>query len=337
MISQSQGHVAFFSVERHISKSDTIFVSSVPQPSLLSTSPSYLSSSPSAPSPLVRAGSGKRNDLKLLTPSDFSKKKVGTKPVTNEEKPLDSPADEIARLSNQAPAENGVEVLEVQTKAADTASLSNKKSGASAAATQGSSKYCRENSDIGVKKYPMNKVPRGKCLIISNRYFTINGVRTVVDDKALDDRHGTEIDAEALKETFQWLNFEVEVIEECTADKMMETIEIYSSYDHSQYNGFICCLLSHGFQSGIYGTDGKFIFIEDIRTLFTAEICPTLHGKPKLFFIQACRGEMKDPGRYVLASDGPNDASSFCSTPEFYIIPNDSDFVFANATTPGKC
>lgn len=44
------------------------------------------------------------------------------------------------------------------------------------------------------------------------------------------------------------------------------------------------------FPGGVYGTDGKPIPIEKIVNYFNGSSCPSLRGKPKLFFIQACGG-----------------------------------------------
>lgn len=44
------------------------------------------------------------------------------------------------------------------------------------------------------------------------------------------------------------------------------------------------------FPGGVYGTDGKPIPIEKIVNYFDGSNCPSLRGKPKLFFIQACGG-----------------------------------------------
>ncbi|KAK4809846.1 hypothetical protein QYF61_021306 [Mycteria americana] len=54
------------------------------------------------------------------------------------------------------------------------------------------------------------------------------------------------------------------------------------------------------FPGGIYGTDGKPIPIEKVVNYFNGTNCPSLRGKPKLFFIQACGGG----GRYRLAGAG---------------------------------
>ena len=61
-----------------------------------------------------------------------------------------------------------------------------------------------------------------------------------------------------------------------------------------QYSSFVLCILSHGSENKVYGTDGYessgAIDIREITSWFSASNCPGLAGKPKLFFIQACQG-----------------------------------------------
>lgn len=49
-------------------------------------------------------------------------------------------------------------------------------------------------------------------------------------------------------------------------------------------------MLSHGQKGCFYGTDGVEVSLQDVTQLFTSRQAPTLAGKPKLFFIQACQG-----------------------------------------------
>ena len=70
--------------------------------------------------------------------------------------------------------------------------------------------------------------------------------------------------------------------------------------DHTEEDCFICCISTHGDQDLqphspfsnsmqladlIYGYDG-ILYLRLITDMFTEERCPTLAGKPKLFFIQ---------------------------------------------------
>ena len=54
--------------------------------------------------------------------------------------------------------------------------------------------------------------------------------------------------------------------------------------------------MTHGEKEGkIFSSSGEFI-VNELWENFTGDSCKTLAGKPKLFFIQACRGSMTDPG-----------------------------------------
>lgn len=55
--------------------------------------------------------------------------------------------------------------------------------------------------------------------------------------------------------------------------------------DHSDYSCFVCCVLSHGEYGILYARDGKYS-TENLFTPFRGDACPSLVGKPKMFFIQ---------------------------------------------------
>ena len=57
--------------------------------------------------------------------------------------------------------------------------------------------------------------------------------------------------------------------------------------------------MSHGGEEGVMGTDGKYINVEKITEKFQADECQSLATKPKLFFINACRGHKEDAGCQV--------------------------------------
>jgi len=95
----------------------------------------------------------------------------------------------------------------------------------------------------------------------------------------------------------------------------------------------VCCILSHGYPDGVYGADGWPVKIINIANLFKPIKGPTLAGKPKMFFIQACRGEKEDPG-FVIETDGKvrkNNKETFCDS-----LPEDCDFLFGFATPSGN-
>ena len=78
----------------------------------------------------------------------------------------------------------------------------------------------------------------------------------------------------------------------------------YSKEDHEQYDCFGCFILSHGISAGVYGVDGKVVDIQKILDMFNSQSCQSLVGKPKLFFIQACRGSEYIFLSVLLGADG---------------------------------
>jgi len=99
--------------------------------------------------------------------------------------------------------------------------------------------------------------------------------------------------AEALKRVFTDLRFVVQVENDLTRDEVVHCMKVASCHNHQQYSCFVCCILSHGAIGAIYGADGRTVPIKDLTGLFKASSCPSLGGKPKVFFIQACQGTEK--------------------------------------------
>ena len=58
-----------------------------------------------------------------------------------------------------------------------------------------------------------------------------------------------------------------------------------SKKDHSDCDCFAVAILSHGDEGIVYGTD-TIIKIDSLVAPLKGDKCPTLVGKPKLFFIQ---------------------------------------------------
>lgn len=89
-------------------------------------------------------------------------------------------------------------------------------------------------------------------------------------------------------------------------------------------------VLTHGKKDFLFAKDNPYK-PEDLWLPFTADKCPTLAGKPKLFFIQACQGDNLDSG-VILTSRTETDGRAAYS----YKIPSQADFLFAYSTIPGK-
>ncbi|XP_037661040.1 caspase-7 isoform X2 [Choloepus didactylus] len=170
-------------------------------------------------------------------------------------------------------------------------------------------------------RYSMEFEKVGKCIIINNKNFSeMTGMGT---------RNGTDRDAEALFKCFQRLGFQVVVYNDCSCAKMQDLLKQAAEEDHTKSACFACILLSHGEENLIYGTDG-ITPIKDLTACFRGDRCKTLLEKPKLFFIQACRGTELDDG--IQADSGS--VNDMDANPR-YKIPVEADFLFAYSTVPG--
>ncbi|NWZ16599.1 CASP9 protein, partial [Agelaius phoeniceus] len=198
--------------------------------------------------------------------------------------------------------------------------------------------------------YEMKADPCGHCLILNNVNFS--------RDSGLSTREGSDIDCEKLERRFRALHFTVLTRRDLKAQEMVLELLKLSRQDHSALDCCIVVILSHGcqtshiqFPGGVYGTDGKPIPIEKIVNYFNGSNCPSLRGKPKLFFIQACGGEQRDQG-FVVDCDSPeeeapggsleSDATPFRVSSDnvdepdaIASLPTPSDILVSYSTFPG--
>lgn len=137
---------------------------------------------------------------------------------------------------------------------------------------------------------------------------------------------------ECLERVFQWLGFKVEVHNDCTGEKMISVVQELSRRNHRHMDCVVCCFLSHGEEGAVYSVDRKHVRIRDLMKLFNGSQCPSLANKPKLFFIQACQGNLEQQA-VVIQSDGPSEVCSDAVKLK-ESIPNDADFLMGMATVP---
>ncbi|KAM9770001.1 caspase-3a [Menidia menidia] len=164
-------------------------------------------------------------------------------------------------------------------------------------------------------RYSLNFPSIGQCIIINNKNFDRS--------TGMNQRNGTDVDAANAMKVFSKLGYKVKVYNDQTVDQMKQVLIAASKDDHSHSASFVCILLSHGDEGVFFGTDG-FVELKYLTSLFRGDRCKTLVGKPKLFFIQACRGTELDGG---IESDNPDDGTTK--------IPVEADFLYAFSTAPG--
>ena len=177
------------------------------------------------------------------------------------------------------------------------------------------------------EKYNMDKTPHGIAVIINNSVFH----SSVPTEEPLPDRRGSQVDEDNLRVTWEYLRYDVRILKNLTASELTRQLMQIALQNHEKYDSFVCCILSHGYLDGVYGTDSKPVKINDIASLFKGNFCPTLADKPKLFFIQACRGDDEDRG-VVVQKDAKGDSDDAFR----HSLPSEADFLFGYATPPGN-
>lgn len=167
--------------------------------------------------------------------------------------------------------------------------------------------------------------PRGITLIINNKSF---------DDGQQPDRPGSEKDVSLVKELFSALDFSVKTKQDLTKQQLLCELDAVVCQNHSAYDCFVLWLMSHGKSGEVFCHDGDTISIQTLHDMFSD--CNSLNGKPKLFFIQACRGTREDEGVTVSVDSAIPASKSDESTKVDPVIklkiPKYSDFLFAFST-----
>ena len=144
--------------------------------------------------------------------------------------------------------------------------------------------------------------------------------------RELSQRSGTESDVQVIDSTFKEIGFELHTYDDRTVDDIRRVFRNLQLCREE-----LACLavfiLTHGEENGIlHAYDNPYRLDKEIINELLPERCPTLAGKPKLIFIQACQGKETDEGSVVTtrqrhtSTDGGIVGSN-------YRIPHYSDFL----------
>ncbi|XP_078616658.1 uncharacterized protein LOC144884959 [Branchiostoma floridae x Branchiostoma japonicum] len=172
------------------------------------------------------------------------------------------------------------------------------------------------STNDGSSSYDMSRDPSGVAVIINNIHF-----------EDMPERDGAEGDTDRLREAFENLRFSVFDFQDLDNTGMWKVIKEHGKADHSNYDCFVCVIMSHGTMGKVYSSDDVGIDICELMKPVNAKKCPSLKGKPKLFFIQACQGD-KTQGREGF------DHGEYDAKPVPFIC-HEADFFLGLATVPG--
>ncbi|XP_065575098.1 caspase-1-like isoform X2 [Artemia franciscana] len=195
----------------------------------------------------------------------------------------------------------------------------------------------------------MSHQSRGKAVIFTHKEYSEELKNEYPYDIT---RKGAEKEKLQLEKTLKILGFEIEPdCDDLKKEDVMKKLEKISKEDHEERDALFIAVMTHGepgdTENGERGTwllayDDKY----DMNRLwcpFTADKCPSLANKPKIFIIQACQGESTDAGTTLYREDSQTDSTKFNeATPvrsatslPYFTIPNQADFMICFATIPG--
>lgn len=172
-------------------------------------------------------------------------------------------------------------------------------------------------TSLDAEDYNMNHANRGTLYIFNHKQFA--------PKLNLGERNGTDKDRDNMKSLFKKLGFKVKVYEDLTYWELQGVLEKAGKADYSQDDCFACVMLTHGEEGILNAKDQKYKSSE-LWAPFLGDVCPTLAGKPKLFFIQACQGYGVDGGTHVRVET---------DSVQVVKIPSHADFLIACSTVPG--
>ena len=171
-------------------------------------------------------------------------------------------------------------------------------------------------------------VTHGLALIISNEEF---------DSPTLSDRKCAPCDSRRLQATLHGLGYRVRCATNQTAHEIKMLLNSISKNSDPELHieegddSFVCCIGTHGGWDKdkevdfIHGTDGGKVYLQkEVYEKLNACVCTALNGKPKLFFVQACRGEHLGKPAGEIKHDSA----------QIYQLPRESDFFISYSTAP---
>lgn len=164
--------------------------------------------------------------------------------------------------------------------------------------------------------YNMSLKHRGNCIVFNHETFSSG-----IGDK----REGSSADVASIKKTFSQLGFNVIVHDDLKFTEFDAELNNLMNIDYTDHSCLCIFVLTHGNSKGMLYVNDLGYPSDYLWKRFTADNCKTLAGKPKLFFIQACRGSNVDRGIPLCSAQSESNSSS-------YKLPVQADFLIAHST-----
>lgn len=127
----------------------------------------------------------------------------------------------------------------------------------------------------------MTNTNRGVALIFNHMNF----------DKQ-SKRNGTDKDRDRIRDVLKSYNFDVRTFNDLKRDQLLDVLHGVAKEDHSNNDCLVVVVMSHGETGTLFARDKEYP-VENLWSYFYGNNCVSLVNKPKLFFIQACRGNFE--------------------------------------------
>ena len=172
----------------------------------------------------------------------------------------------------------------------------------------------------------MNDRVRGHLSIINLKYFS-----NQFSNWECETRTGTNVDADQLTRLFLDLGFTVDRHDNPSTENIRDIVRDSAHQNYSEIPMSVCAVFSHGDSGKIRTKDGE-IELNEIIAPYRQN--KTLAGKPKMFIIQACRGD-EYMGMIDDQVDGVGSDEWKAKRQSLLQLPLEADFLFAYSTVDG--
>nr|XP_033802312.1 caspase-14 isoform X2 [Geotrypetes seraphini] len=172
------------------------------------------------------------------------------------------------------------------------------------------------------------------------KVYDMSGERLALTLCVTSGRAGAEADIFALNQLFFRLGFLNRIIRDPTGEGFKRELLAFREWVESHVSFISCCfvvLMAHGRPGILIGSDGATVNLEQLFQAMNNQNCTALQGTPKIFLIQACRGEQQDPG-IVYTTDALSHLSKVLPThtDSLFIYPSQEGYVSYRSETDGS-
>lgn len=119
--------------------------------------------------------------------------------------------------------------------------------------------------------------------VYSNDFYKLKNCLVKIYCSSIADNSKHLEDAQKLSNVFSQLNYDCEIINNFTRNKLIKGIEkTVSNQELMKYDGLINFIISNGYSDSIQCYDGIEVKFDHVISYFTNTKCQNLIGKPKL-------------------------------------------------------